>query len=61
MFLALCSQIVEKSLLPSSTIIRKFIGILENKEYMAMMKEKLLEIKRFDRNLNLSLLGAGRC
>jgi len=32
----------------------KLIIIMENHEYMAMMKEKLLEIKRFYRNLKLS-------
>lgn len=47
--------------LPSSTIFRKIISILENKEYMAMMKEKLLEIKRFYKNLKLTPMVAGRC
>jgi len=40
--------------LPSSTIFRKIIVILENKEYMSMMKEKLTEIKRVYRDLKLS-------
>ena len=44
MFLALCIFNCEK-LLPSSKIIRKMSLILENKEYMASLKEKLLEIK----------------
>jgi len=37
-------------LLPSP----KLIIILENKEYIAIMKEKLLEIKRFYRDSELS-------
>ena len=40
--------------LPSSTIFRKLILILENREYMAMMKEKLAEIKRACRGLEFS-------
>jgi len=44
------------SWLPSS----KINILLENKEYMTMMKEKLLEIKRIYRNLELAPL-AGRC
>jgi len=39
-----------KSWLPSSTIFRKIILILENKDYMAMMKEKLTEIKQVCEN-----------
>lgn len=40
--------------LPSSTIFRKLILILENKEYMAMMKEKLMEIKEVYKSLQLT-------
>jgi len=44
-------------LLPSS----KLIIILENRDYMAMMKEKLPEIKRVWGGLNLSLPRVGQC
>jgi len=47
-FFVAYTELVE--VLPSS----KLIIILENLEYMSMMKEKLLEIKRFYRNLKLS-------
>lgn len=42
------------SLLPSSTIFRKLISILENREYMAMIKEKLWEIKQICKNQSLA-------
>jgi len=43
----------QKSELPSS----KLIIILENRDYMAMMKEKLAEIKGVYRNLRLAPVG----
>jgi len=55
-------------MLPSSKLINfgeikvlrseatRVIIILENRDYMAMMKEKLVEIKRVYGNLGLSLL-----
>jgi len=51
---AACPELVEG--LPSS----KLIIILENRDYMAMMKEKLLEIRGFYRNLRLSPVMATR-
>jgi len=47
-----CTELIE--VLPNSTIFRKIIETLENKEYMAMMKEKLVKIKQFYRSLKLS-------
>jgi len=47
--------------LRSSTIFRKLIETLENREYMAMMKEKLAEIKGVCRNSKLSPVVAGGC
>jgi len=43
--------------LPSS----KIIIILENKEYMSMVKEKLLDIKRVYKGLKLTPIGTGGC
>ncbi len=40
--------------LPSSTIIRKFLLILEDREYMTMMKEKLAEIKSVSHQLTIA-------
>jgi len=47
---------IDIPILPSS----KLIITLENRDYMAIMKEKLLEIKRFYRNLELAPM-AGQC
>jgi len=44
----------EKLQLPSPRIFRKLILIIENREYMSMMKEKLAEIKDVYRNLKLA-------
>ena len=44
-------------MLPSS----KLIITIEDKDYMVGMREKLIEIKQFYKNLNLSSSLAGRC
>jgi len=45
--------LIQAKIAPPSS---KLIIILENKEYIAIMKEKLLEIKRVCKNLELAPL-----
>jgi hypothetical protein len=65
-FASICPEI-----LPSSKLINSRINIyslanqdsliiLENRDYMTMLKEKLAEIKQFYKNLNVPLLLDGR-
>jgi len=53
------SDCLKAAVLPSSKTFRKLTLILENQEYMAMMKEKVKELKRVYRGLKLTPQGIG--